>query len=216
MANRQTTPGIQPVRQGLVDSQPQQLMPQISWQSPLRDVAGAMQQAADFTKTYQNLRFEEYQAKYDNLANQMYHEMGDATDPCQLGEIKKKYDEQFAKTLDNTIWASSYNNSRYKKDWMRDMNINYEKVYLKKMHEFSAIQAERTLNEMSSAAVQTDDVLGAASYFDSGMNLIGNMQHLTPEEKNRFQMAYARDFIGKLYTKNPNFALSFAENGQPC
>ena len=27
-------------------------------------------------------------------------------------------------------------------------------------------------------------------------------------------MAYARDFIGKLYTKNPNFALSFAENGQ--
>lgn len=214
MANRQTTPGIQPVRQGLVDSQPQQLMPQISWQSPLRDVAGAMEQAADFTKTYQNLRFEEYQAKYDNLANQMYHEMEDATDPCQLGEIKKKYDEQFAKTLDNTIWASSYNNSRYKKDWMRDMNINYEKVYLKKMHEFSAIQAERTLNEMSSAAVQTDDVLGAASYFDGGMNLIGNMQHLTPEEKNRFQMAYARDFIGKLYTKNPNFALSFAENGQ--
>ncbi len=214
MANRQTTPGIQPVRQGLVDSQPQQLMPQISWQSPLRDDAGAMEQAADFTKTYQNLRFEEYQAKYDNLANQMYHEMGDATDPCQLGEIKKKYDEQFAKTLDDTIWASSYNNSRYKKDWMREMNINYEKVYLKKMHEFSAIQAERTLNEMSSAAVQTDDVLGAASYFDSGMNLIGNMQHLTPEEKNRFQMAYARDFIGKLYTKNPNFALSFAENGQ--
>lgn len=214
MANRQTTPGIQPVRQGLVDSQPQQLMPQISWQSPLRDDAGAMEQAADFTKTYQNLRFEEYQAKYDNLANQMYHEMGDATDPCQLGEIKKKYDEQFAKTLDDTIWASSYNNSRYKKDWMRDMNTNYEKVYLKKMHEFSAIQAERTLNEMSSAAVQTDDVLGAASYFDGGMNLIGNMQHLTPEEKNRFQMAYARDFIGKLYTKNPNFALSFAENGQ--
>ena len=214
MANRQTTPGIQPVRQGLVDSQPRQLMPQISWQSPLRDDAGAMEQAADFTKTYQNLRFEEYQAKYDNLANQMYHEMGDATDPCQLGEIKKKYDEQFAKTLDDTIWASSYNNSRYKKDWMRDMNTNYEKVYLKKMHEFSAIQAERTLNEMSSAAVQTDDVLGAASYFDGGMNLIGNMQHLTPEEKNRFQMAYARDFIGKLYTKNPNFALSFAENGQ--
>ena len=134
MANRQTTPGIQPVRQGLVDSQPQQLMPQISWQSPLRDDAGAMEQAADFTKTYQNLRFEEYQAKYDNLANQMYHEMGDATDPCQLGEIKKKYDEQFAKTLDDTIWASSYNNSRYKKDWMRDMNTNYEKVYLKKMY----------------------------------------------------------------------------------
>lgn len=211
MANRQTTPGIQPVRQGMVEGVKAPQVPQISWQSPLRDVAGITERAADFTKTYQNLRFEEYQAKYDNLANQMYHEMDDALDPCQLQEIKNKYDETFAKPLDDTIWASSYNNSRYKQDWTRNMNTNYEKVYLQKMHEFSAIQAERTLNEMSSAAVQTSDVLGAASYFDSGMKVVGNMQHLTAEEKNRMQMAYAKDFVGKLFTKDPNFALSFVD-----
>lgn len=211
MANRQTTPGIQPVRQGLVDSQPQQLMPQISWQSPLRDVAGITERAADFTKTYQNLRFEEYQAKYDNLANQMYHEMDVATDPCQLQEIKNKYDEAFAKTLDDTIWASSYNNSRYKQEWTRNMNTNYEKVYLKKMNDFAVVQTERTLNEMVSAAAQSGDVNAAASYLAAGMNLVRNNPYMDINQKSSLQEAYAKNLPGGLFTKDPNFALSFVD-----
>lgn len=168
-------------------------VPQISWQSPLRDVAGITERAADFTKTYQNLRFEEYQAKYDNLANQMYHEMDVATDPCQLQEIKNKYDEAFAKTLDDTIWASSYNNSRYKQEWTRNMNTNYEKVYLKKMNDFAVVQTERTLNEMVSAAAQSGDANAAASYFTAGMNLVGNDRYMNVNQKNSLQEAYAKN-----------------------
>lgn len=186
-------------------------VPQISWQSPLRDVAGITERAADFTKTYQNLRFEEYQAKYDNLANQMYHEMDVATDPCQLQEIKNKYDEAFAKTLDDTIWASSYNNSRYKQEWTRNMNTNYEKVYLKKMNDFAVVQTERTLNEMVSAAAQSGDANAAASYFTAGMNLVGNDRYMNVNQKNSLQEAYAKNLVGGLFTKDPNFALSFVD-----
>ncbi len=186
-------------------------VPQISWQSPLRDVAGITERAADFTKTYQNLRFEEYQAKYDNLANQMYHEMDVATDPCQLQEIKNKYDEAFAKTLDDTIWASSYNNSRYKQEWTRNMNTNYEKVYLKKMNDFAVIQTERTLNEMVSAAAQSGDANAAASYFTAGMNLVRNDRYMNVNQKNSLQEAYAKNLVGGLFTKDPNFALSFVD-----
>ena len=214
MANKQTLPGITDTSKGLVNGAQSPTLPQIRWESPLRNMGNVMTQTAYFGADYTGLRYEEYEAKYNNMAAQMFHEMDDATDPCQLQDIKNKYDQSFKQPLDDTVWAKSYLSSRQKKRWTDDLNTNYEKKYVQKMHDFTLIQTERTLNEMSSAAAETGDIYAAASYFDSGMNQTGSAQHLTVDEKNRLQMNYAKDFIGKLYTKDPNFALSFVNQAE--
>lgn len=214
MANKQTLPGMVDTQKRYVQADTSPQIPQISWKSPLRDVSNLMNETNEFAETYSKLRYDEYEAKYNNMATQMFHEMDDATDPCQLQEIKNKYDTEFNKPLDNTVWAKSYNNSRYKRSWTDDMNLNYEKKYIQKMHEFTAIQLDRTLNEMSSAAALTGDVRSAASFFDSGINAIGNTKHMNIEVRDKMQKQFATDFIGKLYTRDPNFALSFVNQAE--
>lgn len=214
MANKQTLPGMVDTQKRYVQADTSPQIPQISWKSPLRDVSNLMNETNEFAETYSKLRYDEYEAKYNNMATQMFHEMDDATDPCQLQEIKNKYDTEFNKPLDNTVWAKSYNNSRYKRSWIDGMNLNYEKKYIQKMHEFTAIQLDRTLNEMSSAAALTGDVRSAASFFDSGINAIGNTKHMDIEVRDKMQKQFATDFIGKLYTRDPNFALSFVNQAE--
>lgn len=211
MANKQTQPNLQGVQGSYINTNGAPTIPQISWKSPLREIPEIAQGIADFTKQYQSMRFDEYQAKYDTMANNMYHEMADATDPCELQDIKNKYDQMFAKPIDDTVWGKEYMNSTYRRKWEANMQSNYEKVYYGQMHKMSAIQAERKSNEMALAAASTGDVNAIGSYWDSTMVSIGNMQHLTVEQKEALQKNTAKNFVSVMFNKDPVLANSFVQ-----
>ena len=104
MANKQTTPQMVGVQGSYVNTNGNPLIPQTNWKSPLRQIAQIGEQGVTLAKQYQDIKFDGYQAQYSIMANQMYHEMQDATDPCQIDEIQKKYEQKFSQPLEDTSY----------------------------------------------------------------------------------------------------------------
>lgn len=209
MANKQTLPGISDTQKGMIQTQGAPAMPQIRWESPLRQSGELMKSSAQFLSSYQKMRNEEYVAGLQNLELQQMHEMEDATDPCQLEEINKKYNQVYETKYTDSVFGKSFYSSPAYRKWADNHKLNQEKMYLRKQHEFTDIQATRTLNEMSAAAALTRNTRDTDQYMAAGLNMIGNLKHMTADRKDELQKWYAKDLVGKLYTQNPNMALAY-------
>lgn len=211
MANKQTTPGLVGVQGSYVNTNGNPLIPQSGWKSPLRQVAQIGEQAVNLAKEYQDIKFDGYQAQYSIMANQMYHEMQDATDPMQIDEIQKKYEQKFAEPIDDSVWAKSYLNSTYRQKWDATVKDNTQKIRFTMQHKFNNIETEKTLNSMAMAAASTGDIGAMTSYFDSGVSLIDKSTHLSVDEKNTLKKKFAVDFVNSCFNANPNLANSFTQ-----
>lgn len=211
MANKQTTPQMVGVQGSYVNTNGNPLIPQTNWKSPLRQIAQIGEQGVSLAKQYQDIKFDGYQAQYSIMANQMYHEMQDAADPCQIDEIQKKYEQKFSQPLEDNIWGKSYLTSQYRKKWENTMKDNTLKIRLAMQHKFNAIETEKTLNSMAMAAASTGDINAMQSYFNSGMAIIDREQDMTVDVKNSAKKAYAKMLIESSFNLNPNIANSFVK-----
>lgn len=210
MANKQTLPGIKEVQGSYVNTNGNPLIPQSNWKSPLRQLSQIGEQGVALAKQYQDIKFDGYQAQYSIMANQMYHEMQDATDPTQIDEIQAKYEQKFSQPLEDNIWGKSYLTSQYRKQWENTMKDNTLKIRLAMQHKFNNIELEKTLNSMAMAAASTGDINAMESYFNSSIALIDSKES-SIEEKNVLKKNSAANFINYSFNANPNILNSFAQ-----
>lgn len=208
MANKQTLPNLSNTQRTYIETSGAPKVPQISFQSDWKDASQALAQTNTFLTDYTELKYRQFQAGLQNLEFQQFHEMQDAVDPCQLEEINQKYAKAYASQYKDEPWGKSYYQSEAYRLWNEKHKINQQEVYLRKQHEFSAIQLERTLNEMSSAAALADSPQEIDRFFVNGVNLVGNWQHLDVNTKNKLQNYYAQKLVEKVYTTNPNKAVA--------
>lgn len=209
MANKQTLPNMVDTKKTFVQAQPSPKLPAMDYRSGLRDVAGAMEQTNDFLNEYQKMKFEQFQAGLQNIELQQIHEMQDATDPCQLEEINKKYEKAYASQYKNDFWGDSYYQSRYYENWKNRHTENQQKVYLQKQHDFSAIQATATLNELSNTIALTNSPEEVYSLLRNGEAMLANSKHLTAQDKFKLMSDFYKQSVGNLYSSNPNKAVAW-------
>jgi len=209
MANKQTLPNMTGVQGSFINTHGAPQMPSIAYRSPLRQVAGVVEQAEDFTKTFTNLKYEQYEAEGTKLLADMAHEIEDSTDPCQLQDIKNAYDEKLNNLGGDEFWAKNYRNSQYFTKFKNRWDINTEKMYLQKMHSFEEIQAEATGQQIANAIANTSDpaaINGALQSYNASLN---NIQHLTAEKKLGLLQGMLKTTLGNTVANNPDTAEAF-------
>lgn len=209
MANKQTLPNMVDTKKTFVQGQSSPKLPSFDYRSGMRDIAGAMEQTNDFLNEYQKMKFEQFQAGLQNIELQQIHEMQDATDPCQLEEINKKYEKAYASQYKNDFWGDSYYQSRYYENWKARHTENQQKVYFQKQHDFSAIQATATLNELSNTIALTNSPEEVYSLLRNGEAMLANSKHLTAQDKFKLMSDFYKQSVGNLYSSNPNKAVAW-------
>lgn len=211
MANRISVPSMARTQKSMISGSRNPEMPTIDFRSGLKDVGTAIQNTADFTETYTKLRYEQYQAKMQNLEMQQLHEMEDASDPCELEEINKKYEKAYNTLLGDDYFTRSYYKSRFYQNWQTQHQANQQKAYLAKQHEFEDIQAVATLNEMASTMALYSDPRDMHQILKNGEAMLDGIGHMTAKRKFELMSAFYEQSVGKLMTANPNAVITWLD-----
>lgn len=211
MANRISVPSMARTQKSMISGARNPEMPTIDFRSGLKDVGTAIQNTADFTETYTKLRYEQYQAKMQNLEMQQLHEMEDASDPCELEEINKKYEKAYNTLLGDDYFTRSYYKSRFYQNWQTQHQANQQKAYLAKQHEFEDIQAVATLNEMASTMALYSDPRDMHQILKNGEAMLDGIGHMTAKRKFELMSAFYEQSVGKLMTANPNAVITWLD-----
>ena len=211
MANKQTLPNTQRFQESYINTNGAPQLPSIDYKSPLRGIAGVIEQARDFENTYTKLRYEGYQAQGTKLMSDMAHAMEDAKDPCELEDIRRNYESQLNRIGGDDIFGKSYRKSQYFNNFKDKWDINAEKVYLNKMHDFELIQAEHTGNEIASTISQLGDPdsieAGAIAYEES----LAGIQHMDAQTKYKLMTNFYKNTVSQLYNSDPNKAVAWLD-----
>lgn len=211
MANRFNNPNLVQTRKGMVNGALSPEVPTIDFRSGYRDVAGVVNASKDFLDQYTKIRYEGYQAQLQNIELQQFHEMDDASDPCELEEINKKYEQAYQTTLGDDFFARGYYKSRFYQNWQNQHQANQQKKYLQKQHDFTKIQASSTLNEMASTLSLYSDPRDMHQMFVNAEAMLDNSKHLSAEEKFSLMSSFYQSAVGKIYTNNPNNAVAWLD-----
>ena len=209
MANKQTLPNQVDVRGSYINTNGAPQMPSINYKSPLRDVAGVVDYANQFVGTYTKLRNEQYEAQGVGLMNRMAHEMEDAKDPCELQDIKNAYDQQLNEIGGDDLFAKNYRNSQYFQNFKNKWNLNTEKLYLNKMHDFENIAAVSAGQEIANTlanAQSSDDINTAIQAYNSSLSEI---THLSADHKYKLLSNMISASLGNVVANNPQVAEDF-------
>lgn len=209
MANKQTLPNQVDVHGSYINTHGTPQMPSINYKSPLRGVAGVVDYANQFVGTYTKLRNEQYEAQGVGLMNRMAHEMEDAKDPCELQEIKNSYDQQLDEIGGDDLFAKNYRNSQYFQNFKNKWNLNTEKLYLNKMHDFENIAAVSTGQEIANTladAQSPDDINTAIQAYNSSL---ADIQHLSADHKYKLLSNMISASLGNVVANNPQVAEEF-------
>lgn len=209
MANKQTLPNQVDVRGSYINTNGAPQMPSINYKSPLRDVAGVVDYANQFVGTYTKLRNEQYEAQGVGLMNRMAHEMEDAKDPCELQDIKNAYDQQLNEIGGDDLFAKNYRNSQYFQNFKNKWNLNTEKLYLNKMHDFENIAAVSAGQEIANTlanAQSSEDINAAIQAFNSSLSEI---THLSADHKYKLLSNMISSSLGNVVANNPQVAEDF-------
>lgn len=209
MANKQTLPNQVDVRGSYINTNGAPQMPSINYKSPLRDVAGVVDYANQFVGTYTKLRNEQYEAQGVGLMNRMAHEMEDAKDPCELQDIKNAYDQQLNEIGGDDLFAKNYRNSQYFQNFKNKWNLNTEKLYLNKMHDFENIAAVSAGQEIANTlanAQSSEDINTAIQAFNSSLSEI---THLSADHKYKLLSNMISASLGNVVANNPQVAEDF-------
>lgn len=209
MANKQTLPNMTDVQGSYVNTRQAPQMPSINYRSPLRDVAGVVEQAEGFAKTYTDLRYEQYEAEGTKLLADMAHEIEDSTDPCQLQDIKNAYDEKLKNIGGDDFFAKNYRNSQYFTKFKNRWDIDTERMYLQKMHSFEEIQAEATGQQIANAIATTSDPAAINGALQSYNAALSRVQHLSAEKKLNLLQGMLKTTLGNAVANNPDTAEAF-------
>ena len=209
MANKQTLPNMTDVQGSYVNTHQAPQMPSINYRSPLRDVAGVVEQAEGFAKTYTDLRYEQYEAEGTKLLADMAHEIEDSTDPCQLQDIKNAYDEKLKNIGGDDFFAKNYRNSQYFTKFKNRWDIDTERMYLQKMHSFEEIQAEATGQQIANAIATTSDPAAINGALQSYNAALSRVQHLSAEKKLNLLQGMLKTTLGNAVANNPDTAEAF-------
>ena len=211
MANKQTLPNTQRFQESYIQTNGAPLIPTMDFKSPMRGVAGVLEQAADFGNTYTKLRYEGYEAQGTKLMADMAHAMEDAKDPCELEDIRKQYESQLNTIGGDDIFGKSYRKSRYFNNFKEKWDINAEKVYLNKMHDFELIQAEDTGNQIASTISQLGDPASMESGIAAYEASLAGIQHMDAQTKYKLMTNFYKNTVSQLYNSDPNKAVAWLD-----
>lgn len=209
MANKQTLPNQVDVRGSYINTHGAPQMPSINYKSPLRGVAGVVDYANQFVGTYTKLRNEQYEAQGVGLMNRMAHEMEDAKDPCELQDIKNAYDQQLNEIGGDDFFAKNYRNSQYFQNFKNKWDLNTEKLYLNKMHDFENIAAVSAGQEIANTlanAQSSEDINTAIQAYNSSL---ADIQHLSADQKYKLLSNMISSSMGNVVANNPQVAEDF-------
>lgn len=206
MANKQTLPNTQRFQESYINTNGAPQLPSIDYKSPLRGIAGVIEQARDFENTYTKLRYEGYQAQGTKLMSDMAHAMEDAKDPCELEDIRKQYESQLNTIGGDDIFGRSYRKSQYFTNFKNKWDINAEKMYLNRMHAFEEIAATANAQDIANAVSEStnpDDIMSAAFSYEGSL---ANITHMSAEKKYNLMNGMLKTVIGNTAALNPDTA----------
>lgn len=206
MANKQTLPNTQRFQESYIQTKGAPLIPSISYNSPLRGVADVVDKADKFMGDYTKLRYEGYEAQGTKLMADMAHAMEDAKDPCELEDIRKQYESQLNTIGGDDFFGKSYRKSRYFNSFKDKWQLNAEKMYLNKMHDFEEIAATANAQEIANAISESenpDDIMAAVNTYNASL---AGITHLTADKKYNLMNGMLKTVMGNTAALNPNTA----------
>lgn len=206
MANKQTLPNTQRFQESYINTNGAPQLPSIDYKSPLRGIAGVIEQTRDFENTYTKLRYEGYQAQGTKLMSDMAHAMEDAKDPCELEDIRRNYESQLNRIGGDDIFGKSYRKSQYFTNFKNEWDLNAEKMYLNRMHAFEEIAATANAQDIANAVSEStnpDDIMSAAFSYEGSLSSI---PHLSAEKKYNLMNGMLKTVIGNTAALNPDTA----------
>lgn len=209
MANKQTLPNTQRFQESYINTNGAPQLPSIDYKSPLRGIAGVIEQARDFENTYTKLRYEGYQAQGTKLMSDMAHAMEDAKDPCELEDIRRNYESQLNRIGGDDIFGKSYRKSQYFTNFKNKWDINAEKMYLNRMHAFEEIAATANAQDIANAVSEStnpDDIYAALRSYDSSL---AGITHMTAEKKYNLLNSVLDTTLDNVVSLNPDTAEAF-------
>ena len=211
MAKVPSVPSMIGTEKTMVNGAMSPQVPTIDFRSGFKDVAGVVKQTQEFIQEYTKIKYEDFQSQLQNLELQQLHEMDDASDPCELEEINKKYDRAYKTALGDDVFAKGYYNSRFYQNWQTQHQANQQRKYLQKQHDFTKIQTAATLNEMASTLSLYSNPADIHQVMINAEAMLDNTTHLSAEEKFSLMSSFYQSAVGKIYTNNPNNAVAWLD-----
>lgn len=211
MAKAPSIPNMVRTEKSMVNGALAPQVPMIDFRSGFKDVAGVVNSSNEFLQQYSKVKYEGYQSQLQNIELQQLHEMDDASDPCELEEINKKYERVYKTALGDDVFAKSYYNSRFYKNWQTQHEANQQKKYLQKQHDFTKIQTAASLNEMASTLSLYSDPKDVHQVMINAEAMLDNTTHLSATEKFSLMSSFYQSAVGKIYTNNPNNAVAWLD-----
>lgn len=186
-------------------------VPAMDYRSGFKDVGVAIDNTNKFLGEYSQMKYEGFQADLDRLELEHLHEMQDATDPCDLEDINKKWQKNYDTALKDDIWSRSYYKSSFYKKWQDRNQKAQQQIYYAKQHEFAEICATDTLNKMAETASLLDNPADVQQYIENANAMLANTKHLTAEAKYKLMTNFYKDTVSRLYDSDPNKAVAFLD-----